>query len=61
MNIEGAPKVLLCFKYGAIPTIISGVMAFWKKTELRPQVKKKNVSPSYGIRNQYLNILNRDA
>ena len=30
-NIEGAPKVPLCTKYGAIPTIISGVTAFWKK------------------------------
>ena len=30
-RIEGAPKVPLCTKYGAIPTIISGVMTFWKK------------------------------
>ena len=29
-KIEGAPKVPLCTKYGAIPTIISGVTAFWK-------------------------------
>ena len=27
-KIEGAPKVPLCTKYGAIPTIISGVTAF---------------------------------
>ena len=27
-KVEGAPKVPLCTKYGAIPTIISGVMAF---------------------------------
>ena len=33
-NIEGAPKVLLCSKYGAIPTIISGVTAFWIKISL---------------------------
>ena len=30
-KIEGAPKVPLCPKYGAIPTIISGVTAFCKK------------------------------
>ena len=35
VKVEGAPKVLLCSKYGAIPTIISGVMAFWKKNAMR--------------------------
>ena len=30
-KIEGAPKVPLCTKCGAIPTIISGVTAFWTK------------------------------
>ena len=30
-EIEGAPKVLPCSKYGAIPTIICGVTAFWKR------------------------------
>ena len=27
-KVEGAPKVPLCTKYGAIPTIIPGVMSF---------------------------------
>ena len=30
-KIEGAPMVPLCLKFGAIPTIIYKVTAFWKK------------------------------
>ena len=30
-KVEGAPKVPLCSKYGAILTIISWVTSFWKK------------------------------
>ena len=45
-KIEGAPKVL-CSKYGAILTIISGVTIFWKNIFLwSAAILKVSVEPN---------------